>query len=102
MTNDWQSAYDAASFLARKWVIAVLAELADGPKRHNELARAIGAEHRPLDRALAQLQNADLIEREVDVARQPLRVQYRLTPRAVAVRRPLAELADWWQRPGCP
>lgn len=97
MAGDWQAAHDAVNLLARKWVIPVLVKLADGPKRHNELARAIGAEHRPLDRVLAQLLSAGLIEREVEVARQPLRVRYRLTPHAAAVRPPLAELGNWWR-----
>lgn len=102
MAADWEAAHEALSFLARKWVIAVLIELAHGPRRHNELARAIGADHRSLDRVLAQLQSADLIERKVDTARSPLQVHYQLTPRATTLQRPLAELANWWQRRGRP
>lgn len=98
VADDWQAAYDAVNFLARKWVIAVLTELANGPRRHNELARAIGVDHRSLDRVLAQLQSANLVEREVDVAAPPLQVYYRLPPRAAEVRQPLAELTNWWQR----
>lgn len=99
MAADWETAYDAVNFLARKWVIVVLAQLAQGSKRHNELARITGADHRSMDRALTQLLDAGLVERNVDVARKPLQVHYRLTPHGHALRKPLAELAQRWQGP---
>lgn len=97
MADDQETAYDAVNFLARKWVIVVLAQMAQGSRRYNELARITGADHRSLDRALTQLLNAGLIERKVEVDRKPPQVRYRLTPHGHALQQPLAVLVEWWQ-----
>ncbi len=94
--ENWQVGYRAVHLLSPKWVLPVLTELARGAKGHNELARATGTAHRQLDRVLDRLAQAGLVERVVDVSRQPLRVRYRLSPSGHAAQGPLDELARWW------
>jgi DNA-binding HxlR family transcriptional regulator len=94
--ENWQVGYRALRLLSPKWVLPVLAELARGAKGHNELARATGTAHRQLDRVLERLAEAGLVERVVDVSRQPLRVRYRLSASGHAAQGPLDELTRWW------
>lgn len=81
--------------MAGKWALPILRELADGPKGHNELLRALHVEHRSLDRALRRLEDARVVSR--DVQPTPLRVRYRLTPGARPLLLELSELADVWR-----
>jgi DNA-binding HxlR family transcriptional regulator len=98
MIENWQTGYEAVRLLSPKWVLPVLTELADGAKGHNELARAVGTVHRQLDRVLDRLVEAGLVERIVDVSRQPLRVRYALSAGGHAAQEPLDELARWWRK----
>jgi DNA-binding HxlR family transcriptional regulator len=92
---DVDTAGAAVQLLSGKGTLAVLHELAGGPKRHNELARALGVEHKPLDRTLRRLQDARLVLREVHPVR--LQVRYRLAPEARPVLSMLDELARAWR-----
>ncbi|MFE0426177.1 winged helix-turn-helix transcriptional regulator [Streptomyces sp. NPDC058953] len=94
-----RDAYEAARVLSGKWTFAILAQLAKGPTRHNELARATGlAENKPLDRALHRLVVTGLVERTVhDVGGSAPRVRYRLTRRGRSVLPLIDELAVLWQ-----
>ncbi|MGW6317594.1 winged helix-turn-helix transcriptional regulator [Streptomyces sp. NPDC055099] len=96
----FQDAYEAARILSGKWIFAVLLQLAArGPSCHNDLARATGLlENKPLDRALRQLVNTQLVDRTVhDVGGSVPRVRYRLTPRGYSVLPIIDDLAVWWQ-----
>jgi DNA-binding HxlR family transcriptional regulator len=97
--SGYEDAYEAARILSKKFVLAVLAELAKRPRSHNELARAIGLiEHKPLDRALHQLRGMQLIERNVlNISNSAPRVNYRLTARGYSLIPVINELAAWWQ-----
>lgn len=97
---DVDTAGAAVQLLSGKGTLAVLHELADGPRRHNELARALGVEHKTLDRTLRRLQDARLVLREVHPVR--LQVRYRLAPEAGPVLGRLAELARAWRCLGSP
>jgi DNA-binding HxlR family transcriptional regulator len=92
---DLHSAGDAVHLLSCKGTLEVIDELMDGPKRHNELARVLGIDHKPLDRTLRRLQAARLVVREVQPV--PLRVSYRLAPEAKRLLPALNELAKAWR-----
>ncbi|MDG9675900.1 helix-turn-helix domain-containing protein [Micromonospora sp. DH14] len=63
-----------------KWVSLVLKELADGPRRYGDLARAIaGVTQKMLTQTLRLLERDGLVSRVV-TASVPTRVDYRLTP----------------------
>jgi DNA-binding HxlR family transcriptional regulator len=98
------AACEAARILSGKWVLAVLVELAEGPQRHNDLARAVGAEdHKPIDRALRRLLLTRMVERTVhDLDGSAPRVCYELTLRGHSALPVIQGLAGWWREAGAP
>jgi DNA-binding HxlR family transcriptional regulator len=85
----------AVGVLAAKWSVIVLARLATGTHRFNELLRRIdGISRRMLSTTLRQLERDGLVERRV-FARVPARVEYRLTPLGEELLRALTPLAGW-------
>ena len=85
----------AVGVLAAKWSVVVLARLAEGTHRFNELLRQIdGVSRRMLSATLRQLERDGLIERHV-YARVPARVEYELSPVGVNLLVALAPLAGW-------
>jgi DNA-binding HxlR family transcriptional regulator len=86
---------DAVGVLAAKWSVIVLARLADGTHRFNELLRQIdGVSRRMLSATLRQLERDGLVERHV-YARVPARVEYELSPVGETLLAALAPLAGW-------
>ncbi|MFC9860090.1 MULTISPECIES: winged helix-turn-helix transcriptional regulator [unclassified Streptomyces] len=66
--------------MGEKWVALILKELAEGPRRYGELARAIaGASQKMLTQTLRRLERDGLLSRTVTPA-VPVRVDYALTP----------------------
>jgi DNA-binding HxlR family transcriptional regulator len=85
----------AVGVLSAKWSVAVLAELAEGTHRFNELLRHIdGISRRMLAVTLRRLEEHGLIERRV-YASVPARVEYDLTSHGEELLTALAPLADW-------
>lgn len=64
--------------LSGKWVILILHQLSDGPKRFNELQRNIDITQATLSNQLKTLQKEGLIDRKV-YAEVPPRTEYSLT-----------------------
>jgi DNA-binding HxlR family transcriptional regulator len=85
----------AVGLLAAKWSVVVLARLATGSRRFNELLRQIdGVSRRMLSATLRQLERDGLGERHV-YARVPARVGYELSPAGIELLSALAPLAGW-------
>src|SRR5215208_4320456 len=85
----------AVAVLAAKWSVVVLARLASGTHRFNELFRQIdGVSRRMLSATLRQLERDGLVERHV-YARVPARVEYELSPAGHELLSALAPLAGW-------
>jgi DNA-binding HxlR family transcriptional regulator len=85
----------AVGVLSAKWSVAVLAELAEGTHRFNELLRHIdGISRRMLAVTLRRLEAHGLIERRV-YATVPARVEYDLSGRGEELLAALAPLAGW-------
>jgi DNA-binding HxlR family transcriptional regulator len=81
--------------LAAKWSVVVLARLASGTHRFNELLRQIdGVSRRMLSATLRQLERDGLVERHV-YARVPARVEYELSPAGEHLLLALVPLAGW-------
>ncbi len=86
---------EAVGVLAAKWSVIVLARLASGTHRFNELLRQIdGVSRRMLSATLRQLERDGLIERHV-YARVPSRVEYELSPTGEELLLALTPLAGW-------
>src|SRR5918997_1585785 len=85
----------AVGVLAAKWSVVVLARLASGTFRFNELLRQIdGVSRRMLSATLRQLERDGLVLRHV-YARVPARVEYELSDTGEALLAALAPLLDW-------
>ncbi len=85
----------AVGVLAAKWSVLVLARLAEGTHRFNELLRQIdGVSRRMLSATLRQLERDGLVERHV-YARVPARVEYELSPVGEHLLVALVPLAGW-------
>ena len=85
----------AVGVLAAKWSVVVLARLADGTHRFNELLRQIdGVSRRMLSATLRQLERDGLVTRHV-YARVPARVEYELSPVGADLLVALVPLAGW-------
>jgi DNA-binding HxlR family transcriptional regulator len=90
-----QALQAAVGVLAAKWSVVVLARLADGTHRFNELLRQIdGVSRRMLSATLRQLERDGLVERHV-YARVPARVEYELSPVGEHLLVALVPLAGW-------
>jgi DNA-binding HxlR family transcriptional regulator len=90
-----QALQGAVHVLAAKWSVVVLARLAAGTQRFNELLRQIdGVSRRMLSATLRQLERDGLVERRV-YARVPARVEYELSPVGENLLAALAPLAGW-------
>jgi DNA-binding HxlR family transcriptional regulator len=85
----------AVGVLTAKWSVSVLARLASGTHRFNELLRQIdGVSRRMLSATLRQLERDGLIQRHV-YARVPARVEYELSQAGVDLLSALIPLAGW-------
>ncbi|MFF5233171.1 winged helix-turn-helix transcriptional regulator [Dactylosporangium sp. NPDC000521] len=84
--------------LGDRWVSLILKELADGPRRHGELARAVaGATQKMLTQTLRTLQRDGLVARSVTDS-TPARVEYRLTPLGESLLPVMALVTQWAER----
>src|SRR5215212_505619 len=85
----------AVGVLASKWSVAVLADLAAGTRRFNELLGDIdGVSRRMLSSTLRRLERDGLVHRHV-YARVPARVDYELSDAGQALLVALLPLAAW-------
>ena len=86
---------DAVGVLAAKWSVVVLARLAEGTHRFNELLRQIdGVSRRMLSATLRQLERDGLVHRTVHPVVPP-RVDYELTPLGASLHATIQALVTW-------
>src|SRR5690242_8155855 len=78
-----------------KWTVLVVATLGDGPKRFNELRKALGSiSQRMLTLTLRALERDGLLTRTVTPSIPP-RVDYELTRLGRSLLEPVSELSTW-------
>lgn len=89
----------AVEAVSGRWVTTVLLELArGGERRHNDLARATGVEHKTLGRVLRRLERLGLVEREVDLSHGYPHVNYMATAWGRSFAEPAQMLERWWTK----
>lgn len=91
--DDAQAVIDVIS---RKWAMQVLETLAHGPRRHNELLRAVdhGIHPSVMDDTLSHLDQAGLVRRETTAASPPA-TWYQLTDLGQSLLDQTSSLARW-------
>ena len=88
----------AIELIGKRWTGAIVSALTEGPLRFGELAKAVpGLSDRLLSRRLRELEEAEVVERQVEEG-TPTRVNYSLTEKGADLRPALSELRAWAQR----
>ncbi|HZS79193.1 MAG TPA: helix-turn-helix domain-containing protein [Ktedonobacteraceae bacterium] len=88
----------AISILGKRWTGLILDSLIDGPRRFCELTEAVpGLSDRVLSDRLRELETENIIERVV-YPQIPVRVEYRLTEKGIALQPVLAAIHTWAEK----
>jgi DNA-binding HxlR family transcriptional regulator len=86
---------EALDLVTDKWSLYIISSLGDGPRRFNELKRAVnGVTQRMLTVSLRRLERDGVIARTVHELMPP-RVSYRLTPLGAGLLQAAAPLIAW-------
>jgi DNA-binding HxlR family transcriptional regulator len=93
--EDCRAVSEVLSRVGDKWTVLVVSTLGDGPKRFNELRRALGSiSQRMLTLTLRALERDGLVTRTVYPTIPP-RVDYELTTLGRSLLEPVSELGLW-------
>ncbi len=93
--EDCRAVSEVLSRVGDKWTVLVVSTLGDGPKRFNELRRALGSiSQRMLTLTLRGLERDGLVTRTVFPTIPP-RVDYELTKFGRSLLEPVSELGSW-------
>jgi DNA-binding HxlR family transcriptional regulator len=95
--EDCRAVSEVLARVGDKWTVLVVSTLGDGPKRFNELRKALGSiSQRMLTLTLRALERDGLVTRTVTPTNPP-RVDYELTRLGRSLLEPVSEL-DLWAR----
>ena len=95
VAEDCRAVSEVLSRVGDKWTVLVVSTLGDGPKRFNELRRALGSiSQRMLTLTLRALERDGLVTRTVFPTIPP-RVDYELTQLGRSLLEPVSELGLW-------
>jgi DNA-binding HxlR family transcriptional regulator len=93
--EDCRAVSEVLARVGDKWTVLVVATLGDGPKRFNELRKALGSiSQRMLTLTLRALERDGLLTRTVTPSIPP-RVDYELTRLGRSLLEPVSELSTW-------
>ncbi|HEX6971002.1 MAG TPA: helix-turn-helix domain-containing protein [Limnochordia bacterium] len=88
----------ALQVIGAKWVPLIVRDLLEGPKRFNELQSSLGSvSPRTLSERLKDLEEQGVISRHA-YPEVPPRVEYRLTPKGMALHDLLEDMRRWGER----
>ena len=93
--EDCRAVSEVLARVGDKWTVLVVSTLGDGPKRFNELRKALGSiSQRMLTLTLRGLERDGLVTRTV-LPTNPPRVDYELTRLGRSLLEPVSELGLW-------
>src|SRR4051812_38541440 len=96
--EDCRAVSEVLSRVGDKWTVLVVTVLGEGPKRFNELRRALGSiSQRMLTLTLRGLERDGLVTRTVFPTIPP-RVEYELTELGCSLLTPVSGLGEWARR----
>ena len=88
----------AIELVGKRWSGAIVSALTEGPMRFGELAKAVpGLSDRLLSQRLRELEDAGVVEREVEPG-TPVKVSYSLSPKGADLGPAMSELRAWARR----
>lgn len=95
VAEDCRAVSEVLARVGDKWTVLVVSTLGDGPKRFNELRRALGSiSQRMLTLTLRGLERDGLVSRTVFPTIPP-RVDYELTALGHSLKTPVENLGQW-------
>ena len=98
VADDCRAVSEVLARVGDKWTVLVVSTLGDGPRRFNELRRALGSiSQRMLTLTLRGLERDGLVTRTVFPTIPP-RVDYELTELGRSLLEPVSELGLWARR----
>jgi len=98
VAEDCRAVSEVLSRVGDKWTVLVVSTLGDGPKRFNELRKALGSiSQRMLTLTVRGLERDGLVTRTVFPTIPP-RVEYELTALGRSLLEPVSELGLWARR----
>lgn len=98
VAEDCRAVSEVLARVGDKWTVLVVSTLGDGPKRFNELRKALGSiSQRMLTLTLRGLERDGLVTRTVFPTIPP-RVEYELTHLGRSLLEPVSELGLWARR----
>jgi DNA-binding HxlR family transcriptional regulator len=98
VAEDCRAVSEVLARVGDKWTVLVVSTLGDGPKRFNELRKALGSiSQRMLTLTLRGLERDGLVTRTV-FPTVPPRVEYALTKLGRSLLEPVSELGLWARR----
>ena len=85
----------AVELVGKRWTGAILIVLMDGPLRFSEIKQLVpDLSDRLLSERLKELEAEDIVERRV-IDDSPVRVEYALTPKGIALEPAVRALKSW-------
>lgn len=89
--------HKAVSLFSKRWNALIINQLLSGPQRFCNLNASMPISGRLLSERLKELENEGIVIREV-FPEVPVRVEYRLTDKGLALKNVLAEMNRWSQQ----
>ncbi|KKI94047.1 HxlR family transcriptional regulator [Bacillus sp. SA1-12] len=86
----------AMGILSQRWTGLVIYQLLNGPQRFSEIEAAIGITGRVLSDRLKDLENQNIVKREV-YPETPVRIEYSLTEKGLSLEPLLRDIEKWSQ-----
>ncbi|PSL40452.1 HxlR family transcriptional regulator [Planomicrobium soli] len=91
----------AISILSQRWTGLIIYQLLSGPQRFSQLTESIGISGRLLSERLKNLEANGLVTRTV-YPETPVRIEYQLTEKGIALKPVMDEIQNWsqaWVKP---
>lgn len=86
----------AMGLLSQKWTGLIIYQLLSGPQRFCTIEAAVGVSGRVLSERLKDLESEEIVRREV-FPETPVRIEYSLTEKGLALEQLMREVENWSQ-----
>ncbi len=99
MSNDFQTCglSKTLKVIGSKWTLAIIYSLEDGPKRFNDLQKALQVSPRTLSLRLQQMEQDKIISKKV-FAEMPPHVEYSLTKKGESLEAIIRSMSTWGEK----
>ena len=86
----------AMELIGKRWTALIIYQLLEGPKRFNAIEQSLPISGRLLSERLKELEKEGIVTREI-YSEVPVRVEYSLTDKGMALQSAVREIETWSQ-----